>query len=124
VRRVRHRLHAPGHDDLELAGPDQLVGQRDRVQSGQADLVHGDPGRGHRDARGDRGLARRDLPGAGLQHLTHDDVLDLLGPHAAALEGGRDGVPAQRRGRDILEVAEQAAHRGSGAADDHGAGHD
>jgi hypothetical protein len=62
----------------------------------------------------DRGLARRDLPGAGLQHLTHDDVLDLLGPHAAALEGGRDGVPAQRRGRDILEVARAGGPSGFG----------
>ena len=93
VRRVGHRLHAAGHDDLELARPDQLVGQGDRVQPGQADLVHGDPGRGHRDAGGDRGLARRDLPGPGLQHLAHDHVLDLVGPHAAALQGGRDGVP-------------------------------
>ena len=39
VRRVGHRLHPAGDDDVELAGPDELVGQRDRVEPGQAHLV-------------------------------------------------------------------------------------
>ena len=51
VRRLAHRLHAPGHHDVELAGPDQLGGQRDRVQAGQAHLVDRERGHRHRDAR-------------------------------------------------------------------------
>ena len=44
----------------------------------------------------DRRLARGDLALAGLEHLAHDDVVDLLGADAAALERGRD--------RDAAEV--------------------
>ena len=42
VRRLGHRLHAAGDDDLELAGADELVGHRDGAQARQADLVDGD----------------------------------------------------------------------------------
>ena len=35
-------------------------------------------------------LTRGDLPLAGLQHLAHDDVLDLLGLDAGALQRGLD----------------------------------
>ena len=78
VRGLGHRLHAAGDDDVELAGPDQLVGQRDRVDAGQAHLVDGQRRHGHRDAALDGRLAGRDLAGAGLQHLAHDHVLDLV----------------------------------------------
>ena len=49
---LRHGLHAARHDHVELAGPDQLGGQRDRVQPGQADLVDGQGRHRHRDAPG------------------------------------------------------------------------
>ncbi len=39
VRGVRHRLHAARDHDVELAGADELVGQGDRVEARQADLV-------------------------------------------------------------------------------------
>ena len=39
---VGHRLHPAGDRHLDLAGADQLVGQGDRGQAGQADLVEGD----------------------------------------------------------------------------------
>ncbi len=42
-----------------------------------------------------RGLARRDLPGARLQHLTHQHVVDLLGADAGALERALDGDAAE-----------------------------
>jgi hypothetical protein len=47
VRGVGHRLHAAGDDDVELAGADELVGQRDRVDARQADLVDGQGGDVH-----------------------------------------------------------------------------
>ena len=84
VRGVGHRLLSASHHDVELTGPDQLVGERDRVQAGQAHLVDRERRDGHRDAGLDRGLTSRDLPGAGLQHLAHDDVLHLVGPYAGA----------------------------------------
>ena len=62
VRGVGHRLHAAGDDDLELAGADQLVGQRDGVEAGEADLVDGDAaGR----SSGCRRRRRRCGPGSG-----------------------------------------------------------
>ena len=45
VRSPRHRLLTAGHDDVELTGADQLIGQRDRIDPGEAHLVDGQ--RGH-----------------------------------------------------------------------------
>ncbi len=76
-----------------------LVEDDRRAQPGRADLV--DRLRG--DLLGDAGLdlrlARGNLPLAGLQHLTHDDVLDLLGLDAGALERGADGQRRRARSR-------------------------
>ena len=80
MRRVGHGLLAAGDDDVELTGADQLVGQRDRVEPGEADLVDGQRGHVHRDARLDGGLARRDLARSGLEHLAHDHVLTWSPP--------------------------------------------
>ena len=115
-----HRLHAAGDDDLELAGADELVGQRDGVEAGQADLVDRQRGDVHRDAALDGGLARRDLARAGLDDVAHDHVVDLVGRDAGALERGLDGDPAEVRGGEVLERAEQPAHRGAGSSDDDG----
>ncbi len=123
VRRVRHRFHAAGDDDLELAGTDELVGERDRVEAGEADLVDRDRRRAHADAGFDRGLPGGDLPGAGLQDLAHDHVLDLLGRDAGALERGLDGEAAEVDGAEVLERTEQATHRRASARDDDRTGH-
>ena len=120
VRRLGHRLHAAGDDDLELAGTDELVGQRDRVEAGQADLVDGQRRDVHRDAALDRGLAGGDLAGAGLDDLAHDHVVDLVGRDAGALERGLDRDAAEVGGGEVLERAEQPAHRGTGTRDDDG----
>ncbi len=45
----------------------------------------------HRDAGLDRRLASGDLTLAGLEHLAHEDVVDVLRRDACPLEGGRDG---------------------------------
>ena len=75
VWRVGHRLHAARDHDLDLAGTDQLVSQGDGVETAQAHLVDEDRRHGHRDAGLGRGLANRQLPGTGLQHLAHDHVV-------------------------------------------------
>ena len=72
VRRVGHRLHAAGDDDVGLAGGDHLVGEVDGVEPGQAHLVDVDRRHAHRDAGLDGGLAARHLALAGHQHLAHD----------------------------------------------------
>ena len=84
VRRAGHGFHAAGHDGVELAGPDQLVGQGDGVQPGQAHLVDGHRGHVHRDAAGDRRLTGRNLSAPGLQDLAHDHVVDVGGRHTCS----------------------------------------
>ena len=123
VRCLGHRLHAARDDDLELAGPDELVGQGDGVDAGQTDLVDGQRGHGHRDAGLDGGLPRRDLPRAGLQHLAHDHVVDLLRRHAGLLQRPLDRDPAEVSGREVLERAEEPPHRRPGSRDDDGSSH-
>ena len=123
VRRLGHRLHAAGDDDLVLAGADQLVGQRDRVDAGEADLVDRDRRDVHRDAGLDGGLAGGDLAGAGLDDLAHDHVLDLVAGDAGLLQRALDGDAAEVRGAKVLQAAEQPADRGARPGDDHGSGH-
>ena len=120
VRRVGHRLHAAGHHDLGLAGPDQLVGERDGVQARQADLVDGQRRHGHRDAALDGGLARGDLALARLDDVTHDHLVDLVAADPGALERRRDGDAAEVHGGEALEGARQLADRGARAGDDDG----
>ena len=49
----------------------------------------------HRDARRDRRLARGDLALARLEDLAHQDLVDVLGGDAGALERRGDGKPAE-----------------------------
>ena len=84
VRGPGHGLHPAGHDHVVLAEPDRLGGQRNGVQAGQADLVDRQRRDRHRYAGRDRRLPRGDLARAGLQHLAHDDVVDLIGPDPCA----------------------------------------
>ena len=117
---VRHRLHATGDDDLELSGADQLVGQGDGVQAGQTDLVDGDRGDVHRDAALDRRLSRAELPGAGLQDLAEDHVVDLLTRDAGPLQGRLDGEATEVGSREVLEGAKQSACRRTRSGNDDG----
>ena len=119
VRGSGHGLHAARHDDVELAGPDELRGKRDRVQPGQAYLVDRDRRDRHRNAAGDRGLPGGHLPGSGLQDLAHDHVVDLPAAEPGPLQGRLDGDAAQFRGGQALQRAEQAAERCPGTAGDH-----
>ena len=62
-------------------------------------------------------------PCAGLQHLAHDDVLDLLGRHLGALERGADRDAAQLRRRQGGEPAAEPADGCPRGAEDDGPGH-
>ena len=123
VGRLAHRLHAAGHGDLGVAGADRLVGEADRAHARGADLVDRLRGDLLRDAALDLGLARGDLALAGLQDLAEDDLLDLLGVDAGALQRGLDRVAAEVGG---VERGEGAAHLAEGRArgsEDDCAGH-
>jgi len=86
-------------------------------------LLMGGRRHGHRDAAVDRGLAGRDLTGAGAQHVAHVDVVDLLGRHAGALQRGLDGETTQRGGGERRERPRQLADRGACPSDDDRSGH-
>ena len=60
---------------------------------------------------------------AGLQHLAHDDVLDLLGRHVGTLERGPDRGATELGGIDRRETAAELADRRAGGGEDHCLGH-
>ena len=68
-------------------------------------------------------LAGGDLPLAGLDHLAHDDVLDLLGRDLGALERGFDRGATELGGVEARESAAELADRCAGCRQDHGLGH-
>ena len=124
VRRVGHRLHAAGDDDVALTGTNQLVGERDGVDARQADLVDGDRRYVHRDAALDCRLASRALTGPGLEHLAHDHVVDSRRIDTRLGERGFDGDTAQIGGGLVLQAPEQAPDRGAGPGHDDTRGSD
>src|SRR6476659_89769 len=123
VRRLCHRLLAARDHDVELARPDQLIGQRDGVDAGQAHLV--DRQRGHvpADARGDRGLPCGHLPGPGGEYLPHDHVFDETSRSFNVWEGlfqrSRDRDRAQVTAREVLQRTHEFADRGAGASNNY-----
>ena len=123
VGRVRHRLHAAADGDLEVARADRRVEDPGRADARRAHLV--DRLRRHLlgDPRLDLRLARGDLPLAGLDHLAHDDVLDLLGLDAGALERGLDRGAAELGRVERGEAAAELADRGARGTEDDGLGH-
>ena len=77
----------------------------------------------HRDAGLRRGLAGGDLALAGLEHLAHQHVVDLLGSDAGALERGLDRDAAEVHRGEVGERARQLPDRRTCRSDDHRAGH-
>jgi hypothetical protein len=123
VRGIGHGLHAASDDDLELTGTDQLICQGDGVESRQAYLVDGQSRHVHPDSGFSGGLTRSDLPGASLQHVTHNHVVDLLRTHAGLVERAFDGDAAEVRGRETFQRAQQPPHRGASSRNDHISSH-
>ena len=105
-RAPRHRLHAAGDADLEVAGADRLVGEPDRAHARGADLVDRLRGDLLRDPALDLGLARGDLALAGLQHLAdRRPAATWSGVDLGALERGRDRGAAEVGGVEASESA-------------------
>ena len=120
VRRVRHRLHSPGQDDVVLARPDHDVGQRRGPHARCAHLVDRLRSDRRTEPDPDRHLPRGDLTGAGLEYLAHDDVADVPRRDAGALERGRRSVRPELRPGEAREAAAEPGKRRSGGAQNDG----
>ena len=70
-----------------------------------------------------RRLAGGDLAGPGLEHLAHEDVVDLLAGEAGPLERLLDGEAAELGGGEARQRAGQLADRRASASQDHGTSH-
>ena len=81
-----------------------LIAERDRAQTRAAELVDA-PGRAfHRNAGGDRGLARRVLALRRGQNLAHDDFGDAARLDARPLQRRLDGDGAEIVGRVVANA--------------------
>ena len=123
-RHPRHRLDAGGDHDVHGAGHHRLRGEMQRLLRRAALPVDRGAGHAFRQLRGHDGVAR-DVVGllAGLHHAAHDDVFDLRGIGAGALDqrvqhgGGEIGrMPAG-------EASSLAAAGGACGGDDISLGH-
>ncbi len=113
----------PPTRDLEVAGADRRVEHAGGADARGADLVDRLRGDLLGDSRLDLRLAGGDLPLAGLDHLTHHDVLHLIGRDLGALERGLDGAAAELGGVEAGEAPAELADGGSCGGKDHGLGH-
>jgi hypothetical protein len=77
IRGEAHALHAAGHDHLGIAQSHGLRGQVHRFQTGPADLVDGQRRGLGRQSGEQRGLTGGVLPESRLQHVAHDDFVDV-----------------------------------------------
>ena len=118
VRSIGHRLLTTGDNDLGVPETQQTGTVDHRVQTRQADLVHG-LGRGRdRHTGGDSGLFGRVLTGSGLHDLAHDDVADSLSGDTGALKCGTDGGRTEVHGRLRGQGPEHLALGGARGTDD------
>src|SRR5919197_904515 len=113
-----HRLQPPGHDEVDLARPDQLIGERDRVQAREADLVDRERGHLDGDATVHGGLPSGDLSGTGMDHVSHDHVVDAVAGDARSTQRLGDGHAAELDRRARRERPLELPDRGSSTGDD------
>ena len=99
VRRVGHRLHPARHGELVFARDDRVGGVHDGPHARAADLVEGDARDGLGNTRAERGLPRRGLADARLEHVSHDHLLDVRRRDSRLLERAADGRGPERRRR-------------------------
>ena len=117
IRRVGHRFHAAGDDDVGLTGG-QPVPRRHR--RGHARAAHLVQRRGRHpivQARGEGGLSRRGLPQTRREHAAHHHRVHAL--PATALQRPRDRRAAQRGCVDGRQGTLKAAHRRARRTRDH-----
>src|SRR5260221_426119 len=84
-----------------------------------AALVHGEGTAGGRTARLERGLASRRLADPGLDHVAHDDFVDVRRWHSRAFERRPDGDGAELRRGQGSESAEKLPDGRPRGGDDH-----
>ena len=100
VWRIGHRLLAACNDDLRVASPNRLGGEHYRLEARAADLVDGEGGDGRGESRFQCCLTSRRLPDATLDHVAHDDFVDLIGRNPGALDGGTNCCCTELGGRE------------------------
>ena len=123
IRRAGHRLHARGDHDVGVAGLDHEVGEVDGIDARETRLVEPDRRDVERDPGLHRGLARRHLARARLDHLADVHVVDLVGAHPAPGERGLDRVAAEVGGAQRRQRPRETTDGGASGRDDHGARH-
>ena len=111
-----HALHTAGHNALSLAGHNGAVSDGNAVQTGATHLVQGGGGGldGQTGLQG--GLTGGVLAQTSLQHVAEEQLVDLGGLDAAALQGFLDDQGAQFNGGGALQRAAEAAHSGTSHA--------
>ncbi len=124
VRRLGHRLHAAGHHDVGVPGPDHLVRQVDRVEAGEAHLVDGVGRHAQGDPAFDRGLPGCDLALPGLEDLAHEHVVHLVRGQSGPRQRLGDGESPQVHGGEAGQRPGQLADGGPSSSDDDGFSHD
>ncbi len=117
VRRHAHGFLTAGDDDVGISVQDRLIAERDRAQTGAAELVHAPRRDLDRNARRDRSLSRGILSLPGSQDLTQDDLGHALALDARARERRFDGDLAQRMARQRSQRAVERADRRTRRAD-------
>src|SRR5690606_19450694 len=96
-----------------------LQAQRHGTQARAADLVDAEGGGRFGNARPDSRLPRGVLPGSGCQHLAQNDLVDIVGGNARALERRTDGNGAKiMRGHGAQRPQETADRRTGSAYND------
>ena len=103
----------PATTIVGVAVDDLLEAERDRAQARAAQLVDAPGGLLLRNAGLDRGLAGRVLALAGGEDLAQDDLGDVAGFDAGALERGLDRDRAEFVGGRVGECAVERADRRS-----------
>ena len=119
VRRLRHALHAAGERDARLAQLNQLRAADRRLQSGSTQAVDGERRHFDRHAGLQADMTRAvERVAAGLHHVAEDDVIDPGGIDVGALHRGAGGDHAEVDRGEILQRADELAHRRARAAED------
>jgi hypothetical protein len=101
-----------------VTGANGRCAHHHRLQTGAADLVDGRRADAVGEAGLQRGLASRRLPGARLQNLAHDRLVDHCRVDARALDGGTDGDTAKLDGRGGRQPAAELADGRPGGRED------
>ncbi len=118
IGRVAHALHAAGHRHVGRARAQEVVGDHRRLHARAAHLVDRRRASRERQPRAERRLARRRLALARRQHAAQQDLVDAVSRDIRAFDRGENRARAQRRGGDVLQLAEKAADRRARRSDD------